>query len=342
MNVKVLIDAIMRQTTVLIAQLATAAGVRAPLAHVADQVFLSLAREIEAQGVGKKVVADMFGMALRSYQRKIQRISSSPGTQGKTLFEAVLEYVQHHAGAGRAQVLQRFERDGERETIGVLTDLVASGLLYATGTGSDTLYGLTSDLERQRLTRQVEHSALCDMAWGQVYRTPGMTPTDLAEALGCDLEHIEAVLDELTRDGRVQATGAGSERTLHAATFQIPLGAGHGWESAVFDHFQALATAIANKVVLRNSPADMDGLLGGSTLRFELHDAHPYRNEALRLLERVRTESFELWNRISDYNDAHPAEASTRFNLCFYFGQTLDDVERSLHAQATNEPSHDA
>ena len=66
MNVKLLVDAIMRQTTVLVAQLSTAAGVRAPLAHVADQVFLSLAREIEAQGVGKKVVADMFGMALRS------------------------------------------------------------------------------------------------------------------------------------------------------------------------------------------------------------------------------------------------------------------------------------
>jgi hypothetical protein len=57
MNVKLLVDAIMRQTTVLIAQISTAAGVRAPLAHLADQVFLSLAKEIEAQGVGKKVVA---------------------------------------------------------------------------------------------------------------------------------------------------------------------------------------------------------------------------------------------------------------------------------------------
>jgi hypothetical protein len=34
MNVKILIDSIVRQTTVLIAQLATAGGVRAPLAHV--------------------------------------------------------------------------------------------------------------------------------------------------------------------------------------------------------------------------------------------------------------------------------------------------------------------
>src|SRR5690606_37271155 len=59
LNTKLLIDAIMHQTTVLIAQLSTAAGIRAPLAHVADQVFVELAREIEAQGVSRKVAADM-------------------------------------------------------------------------------------------------------------------------------------------------------------------------------------------------------------------------------------------------------------------------------------------
>jgi hypothetical protein len=47
-NLKLLIDGIGRQTTVLIAQLSTSSGTRSPLAHVADQVFFELAREIEA------------------------------------------------------------------------------------------------------------------------------------------------------------------------------------------------------------------------------------------------------------------------------------------------------
>ena len=68
MDTRHLIEGIVQQTTVLIAQISTAAGLRAPLARVADQVFLELAREIEAQGVGRKVVADMFGLALRTYQ----------------------------------------------------------------------------------------------------------------------------------------------------------------------------------------------------------------------------------------------------------------------------------
>src|SRR6185503_8131280 len=66
-NSQILIDAIVRQTMVLIAQLSTADGVRSPLAHVADEVFVGLVHELERQNVGKKVIADMFGLALRSY-----------------------------------------------------------------------------------------------------------------------------------------------------------------------------------------------------------------------------------------------------------------------------------
>src|SRR6188508_1340718 len=94
MNVQVLIDSIVRQTTVLIAQLATSGGVRAPLAHVASQVFMELARELESQGVSRKVSADMFGMALRTYQRKTQRLRESATVRGRSLWEAVLEFLQ--------------------------------------------------------------------------------------------------------------------------------------------------------------------------------------------------------------------------------------------------------
>ena len=88
MDLKLLIDGIVRQTTVLIAQLATSGGVRAPLAHVAGQVFVELARELEAQGVSRKVSADMFGMALRAYVRKVQRLSESTTFRGRSLWES--------------------------------------------------------------------------------------------------------------------------------------------------------------------------------------------------------------------------------------------------------------
>src|SRR5690606_28044685 len=99
-----LIDAVVRHTTAFIAQLSTSAGLRAPLAHIADQVFLELSREIEAQGVSRKVVASMFGMALRGYQRKVQRLEESASSKGKTLWEAVVEHLHHHGPTMRSQL----------------------------------------------------------------------------------------------------------------------------------------------------------------------------------------------------------------------------------------------
>ena len=103
MNVKVLIDNVVRQTTVLIAELATAAGIRAPLAHLANEVFLDLVRELEAQGVGRKIIADMFGLALRSYQLKVQRLSESATERDRSLWEAVLETIRTRGVATREQ-----------------------------------------------------------------------------------------------------------------------------------------------------------------------------------------------------------------------------------------------
>ena len=93
MDTKLLIDAIVQHKTVLIAQLSTAAGIRAPLARLADQVFLELSREIEAQGISRKVAADMFGLAIRTYQKKVQRLTESASEPNRTLWQAVLEHM---------------------------------------------------------------------------------------------------------------------------------------------------------------------------------------------------------------------------------------------------------
>ena len=55
-----------------------------PLAHVANQVFLDLTQELHAQGVSRRVSADMFGLALRAYLRKIQRLRESTTDRGRS------------------------------------------------------------------------------------------------------------------------------------------------------------------------------------------------------------------------------------------------------------------
>src|SRR5512139_841912 len=107
MNLDVLIDSIVRQTTVLIAQLATAAGGRAPLAHTANQVFTELVRELKDQGLGNRVIADMFGLTLRTYHNRVRRLAESSTFQGRSLWEAVLSFVQEKGPVRRVDVLRR-------------------------------------------------------------------------------------------------------------------------------------------------------------------------------------------------------------------------------------------
>src|SRR6188472_381287 len=170
MQTNLLIDALVRQTTVLIAHLSTAAGIRAPLSHVADEVFLRLASEIEAQGVGRKVVADMFGLALRSYQKKVQRLTESSTDREQTLWEALLELIQREGSVSRGDLQIRFGRDGELAVASVLKDLVGSGLVSVTGRGLAARYSLTSERERERLLADADEDALANMAWLAIYR----------------------------------------------------------------------------------------------------------------------------------------------------------------------------
>lgn len=326
MNTKLLIDAITRQTVVLIAQISTVGGVRAPLAHLADQVFVSLAREIEAQGLARKVVADMFGMALRTYQRRTQRLAESASDQGKTLTEAVLEYVESNRGVTRTMVLNRFRHDGDRETRAVLSDLVQSGLLYATGSGQNTLYGTTSEAERQRLTRHTDGAALEHMLVSELYRSGGATESELAERFDLSAERLAEAVAETLRDGRVTREPDGA---LRARTFQVDESSEAGWESAVFDHFHAVAVAIASKLQLRAREDENAKWVGGSTLRFELHAKHPARREVLDLLASTRRRINELWQRVADYNDAHPHPEEERVVVSFYFGQNVNDSTRA-------------
>ena len=161
---RTLIDAIVRQTVVLIAQLATAGGVRAPLAHVAESVFQELSRELERQGVTRSVTADMFGMALRTYQRRTQRMESSVTERGRSLWEAVFAHVRDGGVVTRDEIVHRFRHDDEVSVRAVLRDLTESGLVFASGRGRRAIYRATTDEEMGNLRRS-DRASLEILVW---------------------------------------------------------------------------------------------------------------------------------------------------------------------------------
>lgn len=322
MNPQLLIDAIVRQTTVLLAQLSTAAGVRAPLSHVADQVFLDLAREIEAQGVSRKVAADMFGLALRTYQLKMQRLAQSSTERDRTLWEGILAFVEEHGPISRKKLFEHFERDDPSSVGAVLNDLVQSGLVERVKGGrAGPGFRVTSRAVRK--ANPPSDEALAALVWVAVYRGSS-SPDAIAAHLGLDAAEVERALASLRSQGRVSDGPAG----LFTTGVHVPVGAEQGWEAAVFDHYQSMVTAITRKVTRGAPRSSAEDVVGGTTVTFELHRDHPLRAEVRGLLSRVRSEVNDLWQRVGEHNKLHPSPDAETETVSFYFGQSTGDSEQ--------------
>ena len=299
MNVQVLIDSIVRQVTVLIAQLATSGGIRAPVAHLANQVFLELARELEAQGVSRKVGADMFGMALRAYIRKVRRLSETATDRGRTLWQAVLEFIRDEDLVGRDRVLERFRADGELEVSAVLHDLTESGLVFCSGSGRNAVFRAASEEELGRLSQLSSDSGLDELVWVFVYRNGPLSPQKLGSLLSRSKEAVDAVTDRLVQTGRVRREADGR---LVAEEFVLPLGASVGWEAAVFDHFQAVVQTVCQRLRQTSFGPPLAESVGGSTYTFDIWPGHPLEAEVMAQLAKARKSQGELRRRVEAHN----------------------------------------
>lgn len=335
MNVHLLIDEIVRQTTVLIAQLSTAAGSRAPLSHLADQVFVEVARELDAQGVGRKVAADMFGMALRSYQTKLRRLNDNDKA-GPSLWQRI--YADLSAGsATRGELERRHKSHSPKQVAATLRDMVQSGLAYRAGRERDALFGLTSDADRQRLSASENLRLQRDLCAYLVASGSASTLADLQEQLHLEPVNVLELVESLIAEGRLFLHGS----TLSARRFEVGVGHEQGWETAVLDHFRAVTTSLAAKV---NRPvAASDDKVGGGTRSFLVHAEHPHREEVYALLRDTRQRLTELWQKVAAHNEARPPSPDAE-RVTFYFGQNVicgagvEGASRTAgHEQAAHE-----
>jgi hypothetical protein len=328
-NTQLLVHGIVQQTMVLIAQVATVGGVRAPLARVASQVFLDLTSELAAQGLGKHVIADMFGMALRTYHRKVRAVSESQTEQGRSVWEAVLEYIREQEPVTGRQVSERFRNDDAQVVTGVLNDLTHSGLTYRSGRAQDAVYRIAdaADFTRQESDNRREGEEY--LVWLAIFRQGPLGLAQIADALKLSEADCKRAVDRLLGEGRVRALpdaqGAqgtrGAQSTRYASErFDVPVGSEGGYEAALLDHFQALVAAICVKLRAGAARSQADDATGGGTYTFAVWPGHPLEDEARSLLPRVRALVNELRERVDRHNSAieqPPLQAP----VVFYMGQ---------------------
>jgi hypothetical protein len=318
-----LISSIVRQTTVLIARLSTTGGARSPLSQIADQIFVGLVAELERQGVGKKVAADMFGLALRSYQLKVQRLQESASETGVTLWSAVRAFVEEQGSVSREEIVQRFKADEETSVRGILADLVESGLCSRTGRGESTLYRITPAADLTRLAQAPSSEAALALVWLTVCRDGPLGREALAAATGLPSGEVDSALEKLGLDGRITRHDSGTEAQWSAERCLIPVGDRAGWEAALLDHHQTVLNAMAAKVTGGSHSSALQDETGGATYGFELWPGHPEEAAVRGLLLRFRTEAAQLWERVSEHNARAKHTDTDRYHVSFYLGQHL-------------------
>lgn len=323
MNGTVLIDAIVRQTTVLIAQLATGIGGRATLAHTANQVFTSLVRELREQGVSNKGIADMFGLTLRTYHSKVSRLSESSTDRGRPLWEALLGYIERSGSVRRADILSRYSTDDDRLVRGVLRELVDSGLVFRSGSGDGTFYRAARPDEMPGGDRADDGDRLARLLWVGIKRFGPVRHHELSNLVPAETSEIDRALTRLMEEGHVQKHGTEPAATYSAEEVVITAEDPAGWEAAVFDHYQALVTTVTAKLRTRTAETAERDWIGGSTYSYDVWPGHPSFDETVSFLKATRERALSLRNRIERHNATHSAPSGEPLKVLVYFGQTV-------------------
>jgi predicted transcriptional regulator len=307
---------------ILVAHLATAGGVRAPLARVANQVFADLTEQLAAQGVTKTVIADMFGMALSTYHRRVRAAAESKTDVGRSVWEAVLDYVREKEPVSAAVVLARFARDDSAVVTSVLRDLTDSGMVYRSGRAKEAVYRIASPADFAATGGEGRDEALRHIVWLAVVRRGPIGLEALAEETHAPRDLCRELVESLVTSGLVEARRSGAQTVYESARFDVPLGTSQGWEAAVLDHFQAVVTALCVKLRLGTSRSAVDDAVGGGTYTLDVWPGHPLEHEARGTLGRLRASVIELRDRIDKHNAAHARpDGGAEQEVTVYVGQ---------------------
>lgn len=312
MDTRLAIDQLLYEVAQLVARLATLGHARSLVADLPDRFFFHLANALEGQGLSKKLVADMCGLALRSYQKRLQRLAESRSDAGRTLWEAVFAFLHERGVTKRSEVERRFAKDDDQVLGSVLHDLVESGLVFRTGSGANSVYRAAREGELDQDLGFLDESAEA-LIWLSIYRRgPVSFEALMAHHRGLEEARLEALLERLLGDGRITATPG--ERLYRCRQLLLPADPRAPGAAAIVDHVHAVFSTLG--IALSLPPGDpQKAWTGGSTYTFEVDLDTPLGAEAQALLPRLRSELTAL-RASADASPTTPPDATRVLVYC--------------------------
>jgi choline dehydrogenase-like flavoprotein len=217
-----------------------------------------------------------------------------------------------------------FSSDDREVVAGVLNDLVNTGIAYRAGRGGGAVYRTARAADFRAADGDERDAANDYLVWQAVYRGRPATLEQICAGTGLSEGSVEAACARLLDEGRIQLV-VGSADSYTSERLDVPVGQAIGWEAAVFDHFQALVSAVSAKLSAGDGRAEHRDVTGGATYTLDLWPGHPLEAEAKGTLGRTRQALEDLRARIDQVNQASPHPKSEQ--VVFYLGQYVKDVE---------------
>ena len=311
MSLGLLVDALLRESASLIAAAATHQGARVPLSQASERLFHGLATELSKLNVKRRVGADMFAMAPRAYVRKLRRAEESATDRGRSLWEAVYEYIVAQDGVALSAIGERFHRDDGEVLRGVLNDLRESGLVDVSGRGPAALYRAVTGAEvGARLSS--DPAGTDELLWAVIYREAPVSKLDLQRLGAISPSELERALSRLVAQGRVSEDRSGTEPVYRSSLFTPPRADTHGWEGAIFDHFHAVVKTLYTFLTNPDAAAS-----AASTYTFDLWPGHPMASDVEALFTELRARASALRESIDQYNRDNASSRQTERTILY-------------------------
>jgi hypothetical protein len=277
-------------------------------------------RELERLGVSHNVSADMFGLGVRTYRRKIRRVIETSSERGRSLRAEIVAYLKTEGIVTRSEVLARFVMDDEVQIRAVLRDLRENQIVFSLGKGSDTSYRVATEDELRALKRKRREQEGDDFHVALMFREGALTVEQIAERAQTEALTVEAAIARLASSGRIHQVPAEGDPKYRAEALLVPLGAAHGWEAAVYDHFKAVVGTVLERLRKNHAPPLQHDRVGGSTYTIDIWTGHPLEAEVYGTLQRLRAELSDLRLRVRAINAA-TADQPPHDTVAIYAGQ---------------------
>ena len=150
--------------------------------------------------------------------------------------------------------------------------------MFSKGGGDSLAYRAASDTEIGVGPASNAAAAQENLVWILIARHSPLKHSELLELSQLEPRAVDEALAQLVADGRVTRSpaaashqprvGATDEAEYTSGECVIPFGQSAGWEASVFDHYQAVVTAICAKLAAGSATAVRQEEIGGSTYSY--------------------------------------------------------------------------